>query len=536
MSDPQPQSQPAAAAAADSAAPDPDLRAPPRATQTEPGRILLVEDDDDLREVLRDVLVDHGHDVHLAGDGEAALRLLGELLPDLVILDLMMPSMDGWQFRVQQKQSSRLAGIPVMAISASRSPTAAAVDAEVFLHKPFEASALLAAVDQILTASRRRASGAKAAHTERMASLGTLAAGVAHEINNPLTYVLLHLGQALRLVPELATGVRGPAPAQLEQLLRGAIEGAERIRGITRGVQLFSRSDDLDPSPVDLTVALDSALRLVDHELRHRAKLVREGKGPIWVMGNEARLGQVFLNLLTNAVQAIPEGKPDEQHEVRVSCRREAREAVVEISDTGAGVAPHLIGRIFEPFFSTKPVGQGTGLGLSISHGIIRGLGGEISVLPGESRGSVFTVRLPLGDSRRPETPPPAPGRVVPARRAVLVIDDDAAVARAVANALSNEHEVTVAGDANAGLDLIANRAFDVILCDLQMPGISGVEFYEELLEEQPEAAKKVIFMTGGVFSESVRSFLTRSKVISLDKPLDLERLRGLVAAAGEHE
>jgi signal transduction histidine kinase len=169
------------------------------------------------------------------------------------------------------------------------------------------------------------------------------------------------------------------------------------------GIRAFSRSDDTGVSPVDVRVALDAALKLVMNEIRYRARLVKHYADPPRVIANEGRLGQVFLNLITNAVQAIPEGDV-RSHEIRVGATADDRgDLVVEISDTGAGIPPHLLGRIFEPYFSTKPVGQGTGLGLSISHSIIGSLDGKITVTSEVGRGTTFRIVLPAAP---PETAP----------------------------------------------------------------------------------------------------------------------------------
>ncbi len=358
-------------------------------------RILLVEDDADLREALGDALEESGHTVISAVDGADGLRQMRACRPDVVVLDLMMPKLDGWQFRVAQRSDPTLAATPVVVISASNSPTAAAVDADLYLKKPLDAMTLIHAIDDVINANARRLEPARVAQTERLAALGTLAAGLAHEINNPLTYVLLQLAQVARLLPSLATDDNRRRVDQIDALVRGSLEGAERIRGIMTGIRTFSRSDDVGVKRIDVRVVLDAALKLVGNEIMHRARLIRNYTDPPMVMANEGRLGQVFLNLITNALQAIPEGDA-QAHEIRVSAfADDAGDLVVEIADTGTGVPPHLLGRIFEPYFSTKPIGQGTGLGLSISHTIITALDGKITVASEVDRGTTFRIVLP---------------------------------------------------------------------------------------------------------------------------------------------
>jgi signal transduction histidine kinase len=363
---------------------DPALEAHPH--------VLLVEDDADLREALAEALVQTGHVVSTAGDGVDALVKLRAERPDVVVLDLMMPKLDGWQFRVEQRRDPVLAATPIVAISASSSATAAAVDADAFLPKPLSADALRAAIAAAIERKAKQLEPAKIAQADRLATLGTLAAGIAHEINNPLTYVLLQLGHVVRLLPELGDE---RTRARVERAAREALDGAERIRGIMTSIRTFARVDETTLKPIDARVPLDAALRLVANELRHRARLVKRYADPPVVLANEGRLGQVFLNLLTNAVHALPEGHSD-QHELRVGVGSDAAgDAVVEIADTGEGIPAHAIDRIFEPYFTTKPVGQGTGLGLSISRDIVASLGGTIGVTSELGRGATFRIVLP---------------------------------------------------------------------------------------------------------------------------------------------
>jgi signal transduction histidine kinase len=356
-------------------------------------RILLVEDDVDLCEALGETLQEHGHIVAVALDGSDGLQRMREFRPDVVVLDLMMRHVDGWQFRVAQRNDPMLAATPVVVISASNSPSATAVDADLYLRKPLEAKTLVQAIEDVLNTRQRRLEPARMAQAERLAAIGTLAVGLAHEINNPLTYVLLKLQQATRLLPALASDQNRAAVSQIEELVRSALEGADRIRGITGAIRTFTRPDDISMSVVDVRAPLDAAIKLSMNEVRARARLSTEYESPPLVMGNEGRLGQVFLNLLTNAVQAIAEGNV-EDNLIRVVARVDSDHVVVEISDTGKGIPPHVLGRVFEPFFSTKPFGEGTGLGLSISHNIVAGMGGEITIA--SELGTGTTVRVVL--------------------------------------------------------------------------------------------------------------------------------------------
>jgi len=339
-------------------------------------QLLLVEDDTELRGSLCELLRSDGYDVANTSNGSEALDYLKRSpAPDLILLDLMMPVKDGWQFRIEQKKDPSIASIPVLAMSADDTPKAVAVDAEAYIKKPFEYETLSGAI-------RRVIEGKRLAHLDRMASLGTLAAGIAHEINNPLTYVIANLQLLAEEMPHSA-------------LLHDALEGSERIRGIVSHMKTFSRAGDEHRTYVDPRSVLDSSIKVVMSEIGSRARLVKDyGHVPL-VLANPGQLGQVFLNLLLNAAHSIEEGNP-QNNTVRVATRAApSGEIVVEISDTGRGIPAEVRPRIFDPFFTTKPLGIGTGLGLSICHGIVRGLHGTISVESELGSGTTFRITLP---------------------------------------------------------------------------------------------------------------------------------------------
>jgi PAS domain S-box-containing protein len=361
---------------------------------------------------------------------------------------------------------------------------------------------------------------------DRMASVGTLAAGVAHEINNPLAFILANIEYA---VGELRAAGRDP---EIVRALSEARDGGLRVREIVRDLKAFSRADAEEHQAIDLRRVLQSALGLAQNEIRHRAQLeVDVGDIPL-VVGSEHRLGQVLLNLLINAAQAIPEGRAgDNLVRASTSTTPDGR-ACVFISDTGAGIPADVLPRIFDPFFTTKPVGVGTGLGLSICHGIVSGLGGEIQVESALGKGSTFRVLLHPAPRRAPEVPAPALAPAPASRRGrILVVDDEALVGRAVSRILSPLHEVVTRTSARDALQEVARPpGFDLLLCDLMMPDMTGMELHGHLHTAEPALAARTVFLTGGAFTPLAREFLARVPNARIEKPFEPDQLRALVA------
>ena len=311
---------------------------------------------------------------------------------------------------------------------------------------------------------------AQLAQTDRLTSLGTLAAGVAHEINNPLAYVLLNLGFVHEQLAKLFRPDADEHVHEVRRALEHARDGAERIRDIVRGLKTFSRPENEMVAPLDVARVLDATIAMVANEVRHRGRLVKDYATTPTVVANEARLGQVFLNLLLNAVQALPEGRV-ESNVIRVVVRPGSSDnVVVEVHDNGVGIAPQVRGRIFEPFFTTKPVGIGTGLGLAICHGIVTDLGGTLTVESEVGAGSVFRLELPTGRSRGSAAVPVTtsarpPPRVSTSKGRILVVDDEPIVCFSLQRLLASEGEVVAVTSAREALARIASgERFDVLL------------------------------------------------------------------------
>jgi two-component system cell cycle sensor histidine kinase/response regulator CckA len=388
---------------------------------------------------------------------------------------------------------------------------------------------------------------------DRMVSVGTLAAGVAHEINNPLAYVMTNLDVvSTRRLPPLAERLRdlGGEPAQIGEEVARAIamidvarEGSERMRDIVRDLRTFTRgAHEEQRAPIDVRNVLDAAINLAWNEIRHRAQLVKTYEDIPPVLATEARLAQVFLNILVNAAQALQVGDAA-KNVIRVrALNAPGGHVAVEVSDTGPGIPPEILGRIFDPFFTTKPVGVGTGLGLWICQGIVTALGGHITVEGPPGGGATFRVVLPgAAADTHAVTPVTAPQPAPPATRRLrlLVVDDEIALGRTLAIALSDDLEVTTATSGREALEqLEKDHGFDVVLCDLMMPDISGMDVYEKIVVLRPELALRFVFVTGGAFTERARAFVERVSLPVVEKPFtltDLSRLLRERADAATH-
>jgi CheY-like chemotaxis protein len=244
---------------------------------------------------------------------------------------------------------------------------------------------------------------------------------------------------------------------------------------------------------------------------------------------DETRLGQVLVNLLINAAHAIPPGDL-ERNEVAMKVWTDAEtRVVIEVRDTGCGMTPDVLKRAFEPFFTTKTSGLGSGLGLSICHGIVTSIGGKVEAESRHGSGSVLRVVLPSAVAAKGATEQQPVAHDCKQRGRVLIVDDEALVRRAVGRVLK-DHDLVEVGDAREALRLLEDgEVFDVILSDLIMPQMTGMEFYEELLRKRPADAHRIVFLTGGALIPRISDFLAAVPNPYLEKPFDVERLKSTV-------
>jgi len=389
--------------------------------------------------------------------------------------------------------------------------------------------------------TERRELDERLAHNERLASIGTLSAGMAHEINNPLAYVLANVSHAVERLSALEAKLRSSVAvggggdleslvAELEAMrvaMREAQEGSERVHAIVHDLKKFGRVDALALSPVELVDAMNASLRALTKR-GFEPRLRREFEVAPFVLANASQLEQVFTNLLINACEAS-RSLADEIL-VKIFTDDTGR-AVVQVRDQGVGITPELQRRIFDPFFTTKEVGKGIGLGLSIAHSIVGALGGALTVTSVVGTGSSFRIVLP--GIRTDEVligvePKPAPRR----RGRVLVIDDEPAIGRALTRVLQVDHDVFMVTAAREALvSIAAGQVFDIILCDLMMPEMTGMDFHAALAREWPQLVDRIVFVTGGVLAGRVGTFLDSVGNLTLVKPVAPVDLREIVTS-----
>lgn len=407
-----------------------------------------------------------------------------------------------------------------------------AVPVEVVLFRTAwdESPAVLAAVRDL---AGRRLVQNQLVHTERLAAVGTLAAGVAHEINNPLAYVLLNLQYLIREVPKLPSNL--DRIEHLLERLREARHGAERVVSIVKDLRAFSRVDEEHMGPVDLRRVLLSAIKVARAQLADRGQIIEKFADARPAFGNATRLEQVFLNLLINAIQALSGGCA-ESNRIFVKISEASRSAHafvrVEVTDNGSGIAPENLNRIFDPFFTTKPIGLGTGLGLPICHSIVTRMGGRIEVTSAVGSGTTVLVEVPVAPMERLERvyrPSPTPSFQFGGRARILIVDDELPVAAMLSRVLGEDHDVNIASSAEQALDLMDDTSFDVVFCDLLMPNMTGMDLYSEVARRFPGRESQIAFMTGGAFTSRAAHFLRLVSNPRLEKPFDLRVVRSIV-------
>ncbi len=394
---------------------------------------------------------------------------------------------------------------------------------------------------------------------DRLRAVGRLAAGLAHEVNNPLTFVLANLEslreshQAIRrfvrqLRVELSTQ-EAITPSSFEQIatevnlqeiiddaadmLTDCYKGMHRIQDIARSLGTFSRADDDHAEMIDLTRVVDDACAMVFNQIRYRARLVKRFEPIPLVPAFPGRIAQALVNLLTNAAEAI-EGGAYDKHRIVVSTRADSQQVIIGISDTGVGIGEEHRDRIFTPGFTTKAHQGGMGIGLASSRKVAEEHGGRLDVHHLTEGGTLFELVIPIetgltvAESRKESQPISE----IPSTRArLLIVDDDAMVLSALRRRLRRRYDVlTVLGGVEALALLSEDSAFDSIICDLMMPRVDGKSFYDAIVAENPALADRIIFMSGGAFTPRLRKFAASVSNPVLQKPVSRDELEATLA------
>jgi signal transduction histidine kinase/CheY-like chemotaxis protein len=358
--------------------------------------------------------------------------------------------------------------------------------------------------------------------SSKLATLGEMSAGIAHEINNPLAYISLNLEEANDLL--ISSSAIGTA--EVQERIKDAQDGLERISKIVKGLKTFSRAEDTELHLIDLNQSLQTALNMSANEIKYRAKVATNFEDSLIVHSNDGLLVQVFLNLLINAAHAIKEGDV-EHNEISIRTWREGDEIFAAIKDSGSGIEEQHLAKIFDLFFTTKTSGIGTGLGLAISQSIIKSQGGRIEVQSFLGKGTTMLVRLPFAPfevAKKVITKSPSTDATNISGR-ILIIDDEVEIRKIIIHILTQCEFCEADSGESAKNILLHDRNFDFIICDMTMPQISGIDLYHWLVGEDPILAKKVIFITGGAYTKEAKHFADLMNDRILEKPFSLKDL-----------
>jgi signal transduction histidine kinase/CheY-like chemotaxis protein len=358
---------------------------------------------------------------------------------------------------------------------------------------------------------------------EKVAAMGQLLAGVSHELNNPLSTIV---GYTQLLLMRVGAG---PMAEQLQKIAKSA----ERCTRIVTNFLALARQHPPERQVTRLNQLVDEAIELLAYSLRidniEVARRLAPDLPQLWA--DPHQLQQVIVNLLTNAHQALRTVSTRRRLAVATRYERTTDRVVLDIADNGPGVPADIAGRIFEPFFTTKASGQGTGLGLSLCRGIVDGHDGVLRLETTPGGGATFVIELPAGTPAEPSgSPGVEPALARAPGKTILVVDDEPDVADLLAEALLLDgHHVDTANNGAAALTHLLETSYDLVFSDMKMPGMSGVELYEEVARRRPGLERRIIFITGDTLNPVARQFLDRTGAVSLSKPFDVDTIRQLV-------
>ncbi len=533
--------------------------------------VLIVEDEAIVAQDLRQTLAEQGYDAFaVATSAEEALARASDRRPDVVLMDIRIRG-DADGIAAARALRERF-NTPVIFLTAHADARtlarAKATEPSGYLLKPVKSSELKITIELALhkQASRERLERSvederltreRIDSVDRLASLARMAAGVAHQINNPLTVVLANAELVARELERHRSGATpsavGEAGARqrLDETIQVQTElrlAAERIARIVASIGFFCQPSPPASAQADVRRAVDRAVRLTTSEIQSHARLIQELRPVPKVRTSENHLTEVLKQLLLNAAQAM-EGADSRQHEIILrTAMAEDGQVRIDVLDNGCGIPAEVRQRIFEPFFTTKPVGVGTGLGLSVCHGIVSAAGGQLRVESRPQGGTHVSVLLPSVDRISGSLPlshvaAPTAARggglllshgksAARAQRRILMVDDEPMLLRSVRRLLP-EYELVCVESARKALEMLdAGKPFDLIVSDVMMPEMSGIDFYEVLRKRYPEEARRVVFVTGGALGHHVGSFLGSVPNQRLEKPFAAADLRRVIEQA----
>ena len=498
-------------------------------------RTLVVEDSRSMRQLLEHLLTERGHQVEAVSSAEEALERFDEAPFDFLIADWTLPGQSGVELTrtVRARPDGQAVFILMVTGRSGADDLAEVLDAGAsdFVAKPVSPRLLetrLAIAERFIRAEEsRRRMREHLLLTDRLASVGTLAAGMAHELNNPLAFVLSNL----RLTQEDLSRLDVERTAQLQQQLADALDGAERMARIVRDLHAFSSGVNGATDEVAPQEAVTAAVRLCWNELRHRVRL-EQTLGPVPdVRAPQGVVAQVVLKLLLHAIGSL--GDEAEAHRlfVATSTTGDGR-ARISIGHDGPPIEVERMPSLFDPHFTPPESNEPSGLGLAISKNLVERIGGTLEVESSAEHGTHFHVSLPPAGLTRSSIPPKPTDGPTPRRARVVIIDDEPMLGRSLHRVL-RKHDVSVFESGGSALAHLSDGEDpDLILCDLMMPEMNGMQFFEALRDARPDLRSRVTFMTGGAFTPKAAEFVRQSGRPVLAKPFDLVEIRRLVRAA----
>ncbi|MGE0323091.1 MAG: response regulator [Polyangiaceae bacterium] len=496
--------------------------------------VLIVDDNPGDRELYSELIESLALRIREASTADEALAECAQELPSCAIIDYGLPGIDGIELVRLLRERYATCDLPLVILT-GRGDEGLAVSAMkagasdyISKQQALVGTELARVIGLALERAHSLRLEQRLEQSERLAALGQLAAGVAHEINNPANFVLVNLGQ---LEERLAVQADDDDGRELLALCKDSLEGVRRIADIVREMHRFSRIRPLDPQPVQLDEVVNAAIRLLAGTMRLHASVETRFEVKQRVVADRSKLLQVLVNLLDNAAKAI-----GAQGVVRITTGKLDGRVQVRVEDSGPGIPLDMRERVFEPFFTSRTAGLG--LGLALCREYVRRHSGQLWVEDSTLGGACFVMELPfetgltVARSEPAELAQSAEGR----RVRLLLVDDEPQILRAFKRALSQHCDIEVAASVEAAFGVLEAHEFDAVVCDISMPGLGGVDLYRWLAERKPELAACVLFCSGGILSADIEREVTHTERVLLQKPIEPLALLHAVRVAIEAE